>query len=196
MSGIDCERVPRQSFGPEILAILFEAERVHREHARIAWHSGVPYGQHLRGAIPQHPPLPESEVERMSRRKRKHVFGVVDDDGAVAFRREYRISVQPGACRVSVAPCAIVRLQTSRLDYGETRGEPRASGLRVSMHDDSGLKAVARYAVRVIGQNTVDLGERIATMRKHELEHLVATRLQIRQRTARPFPGIDFLRRS
>ena len=58
----------------------------------------------------------------MGRREREHIVRVVDDDGAVAFRRERRIAVQPGARRVGVSPCEIARVQALHLDCGEARG--------------------------------------------------------------------------
>ena len=103
------------------------------------------------------------------------------DDGAVAFGRERRIAVEPGARRVGVPARGIARVRASSLDSGEARGEPRASGRGVGAHDGSGAQAVARHAVRVVGQHAVDLGEGIAAMREQERERVVATRLQIRR---------------
>ena len=125
-------------------------------------------------------PLPEAEVERMGGREREHVVRVIDDDGAVAFRRERRIAVEPGARRVGMAARGIARVRAIRLDCGEARSEPRASSRGVGMHDGSGAQAVARHAVRVAGQHAVDLGEGIAAMREQERERVVETRLQIR----------------
>src|SRR5262245_15751488 len=116
MPGIDGERAPRQLFGPAILAILLEAERVHREHALIAGHRWVPCGQRLCRAVPQHPALPKAEVKRMRGGEREHVVWPVDDDGAVAFGSERRIAVEPGARRVGVAVRGIVRVRASSLD--------------------------------------------------------------------------------
>ena len=112
----------------------------------------------------------------MRGREREHVVRPVDDDGAVALGREGRIAVEPGARRVGVAARRSVRVRASRLDRGEARGEPRASGRRVGAHDGSGAQAVGGHAVRVVGQHAIDLGEGIAAMREQERERLVATR--------------------
>ena len=65
MTGIERERPARRLFGPTILAVFLEAEGVHRQHARIPAHVGVPLGQNPRNAVAQHPPPAEPKVERM-----------------------------------------------------------------------------------------------------------------------------------
>ena len=196
MPGIDGERAPRQLFGLAILAVLLETERVHREHARVARHRGVPCGQRLRGAVPQHAALPEAKVERMGGREREHVVRPVNDDGAIAFGRERRVAVEPSARRVGVAARRIVRVRAISLDRSEARGEPRASGRGVGAHDGSGAQAVTRHVVRVLGQHAVDLGEGMAAMREQKRERMVATGLQIRRGIARGLRGKEMLART
>ena len=90
MSGIEGERATRYLFGTTILAVLLEAERVHRKDARVAGHRGLPFGQHLGDTIPHHAPLAEAKVERMCDHERENVARPVDHDGTVTFDRKSR----------------------------------------------------------------------------------------------------------
>jgi hypothetical protein len=113
--------------------------------------------------------------------EREHVVRPVDEDGAVAFGRERRIAVEPGARRVGVSARGIVWVLASSLDCSEAFDEARASGRRIGAHDGSCAQAVARNVVRIVGQHAVDFAEWIAAVREQERECVVATRLQIRR---------------
>ena len=99
MAGVDVERATRYLFSAAILAVLLEAESVHRKHACVAGNPGVPFGQHLGDAIPQHAPLAEAEVECMRDHERENVAWPVAYDGAITFDRESLVAVEPSTRR-------------------------------------------------------------------------------------------------
>src|SRR5262249_13829544 len=114
VNGSRMSRVKRKGasgrfFGTTVLPGFLEGERVHREEARIAGHRGIPFGQHLGDAIPHHAPPPEAEIQRMRDHERENVTLPVDDDGAVAFDRKRRVTLEPSPRRSRMATRVVVQ---------------------------------------------------------------------------------------
>jgi len=106
MTGIKCQRAPRDFFGKAVLSILLEGKSVHRKDARITRHLGHPVRQHLRDPVAHHAPPAEVEVERVRDRKRQNVMRPVDQDGPVKCDCMCRIAVAAKACRRTGSPAS------------------------------------------------------------------------------------------
>jgi hypothetical protein len=175
MSGIERERAARHPFGAMILAVLLEAERIHRKDAGVAGLGGLPLGQHADDTLPHHAPLAEAEVERVCDDECQNVVRPVDDDGAVAFGRERLIAREPGprGGRVTVRWRALLRVR--RFDGGHARGQHGPRCVVVGTHDERGAQTVAEHALGIVGKHPLDLGGRIPAMGEHELERVLAS---------------------
>ena len=123
MSWVDGERAARHFFGTTVLAVLLEAERVHRQDARVAGCRSLPFGQNLGHTIAQHVPPAEAEVERMCDHESENIARPVDDDGAVTLDRKGGTAFEPGTRRGCVTARGIVHVRARRLDGGRTRGK-------------------------------------------------------------------------
>jgi hypothetical protein len=175
VSGIEGKSPPRRPLGPPILAVLLEAEGVHRKHAWIGARLGAPFGQDLSNAVAQHPAPPETEVKRVGNRERDDVARPIDDNRAVAFERRSRAAIEPGArgrCVAArrIAPVGKRPLKAKgkdglmRLNAGLIReqGKKRERSLRVT-HEPA--PACASYAaIRGLPEKT-----------DHELAGLLAS---------------------
>jgi hypothetical protein len=120
--GIEDERATRYLFGTTILAVLLEGECVHRKDARVAWQSGMPFGQHVGETHSHHAPLAEVKVERMCDHERENVARPVGHDDTVTFDRKSWVALEPSARCTCVTSRRIVHVGR-RLDGSHARGE-------------------------------------------------------------------------
>ena len=99
MAGVEGERPTRRLFGLSILAVLLEAEGVHRKQARVVARFGVPIRKDLCDPVPQHASPAKAEVERVGERERDDVARPIDDDRPIAFERERGVRPQARRAR-------------------------------------------------------------------------------------------------
>src|SRR6516165_2253541 len=82
MRWLEGQRTTCYLFSAAVLAVLFEAESVHRKNACVAGDGVPPCRHHLGNAVSQHAPLAEPEVERVRNCEGENIARPVDQDCA------------------------------------------------------------------------------------------------------------------
>ena len=157
MTRVDFQCPPRHFFSAAILAVLLEAESIHRKNAGIAGRRGIPFRQHLSNAISQHVPQTQTEVERVRNSERENVARKVDNDRPVAFDRKGVIAVKPGTRRQGVTTCLSVGFPADRLDCGYTLRKPGQVRSIVATHDESHPKTMSEDRFWMIGKRQINV---------------------------------------
>ena len=178
--GVDRECAARKILRATILPVFLQPERVHREHARVAGHVAIPVRQHPGQPIAQHAPLSKAKVKRVGDDERGDVTRPVADDSAITREGQCGIAVEPGArCgRMPSGRIAVIRFR--RLDHGQAS---RQRGTRlgiVSAHDERGAQAMAKYASRIAVEQALERGPRLAALRMHQRERVLAALPRVR----------------
>jgi hypothetical protein len=161
MPRVELQCTPRHPLSATILAILLEAESIHRKNACIAGHSSMPFRQDLSDAIPQHASQTQTEVQCVRNDERQNVAWKIDDDGSVAFDCEGVIAVKPGARRESVAARVIISILADRFNCDDAFHELGSGAGIVTTHDDSGTQAVPEEVFGIVGKGPIHITGRI-----------------------------------
>ncbi|HEY1361674.1 MAG TPA: hypothetical protein VGF60_05470 [Xanthobacteraceae bacterium] len=179
MLWVDGERAARHFLGTPIVVVLLESERIHCKHAGIAGHPAPPFAQDPGDAIPHRPPPAEAEVERVRGHDGENVARPIANDGPVTFESESRIVLEPGTGGGCVTTGGAEPVRARRLDRGNALGKGGSRRGRVSAHDQDSVKTVSGQALRIVGQQLLNVSQWIATMGEQELESVLTLRQRI-----------------
>jgi hypothetical protein len=172
MPRVELQCAPRHPFCATILAVLLEAESIHRKNACIAGHRGVPFRQDLSDAITQHAPQTQTEVQRVRNDERQNVAWKIDDDGSVTFDRESVIAVKPGARRGSVATRVIISIPANRFNRRYAFHELGSSASVVTTHDNGDAETVSEDEFRIVSKGPIYVTGRIAAICEESRQNL------------------------
>src|SRR5262245_39541741 len=174
------EHAPRDLFGATILTVLLKTESIHRKNTCVAGKRFVPLGYHLGDTVSQHTSLTEAEINGMGNRKRQNVAWLVDYDCTITFNRESLVAFEPSTCRRRVAACRVVHIRTGCFNCSYARDKLRSRGIVVAPYNYRCTQTMGENELRVVSQHAVDLVERIAATREHELKRAHAPRVRIK----------------
>ena len=167
VSSVQDERTTCHLFGATVMAVLFEAESIHRKDTCVVGNRFGPLRQHLGDAISQHAPLTEAEIKCMCNRKRENVAWSVDQDCTITFNCESLIAFEPSTCRGRVTTCGVVYVRTVCFNGGYARNKLRSRGIVVATYDYCRTQAMGENELRIISKHAVDLDGGISAARKH-----------------------------
>ncbi len=160
-AGLERERTTGGGLGRVVIAVLLEAERMHRENVAEAGVSRVPVRQRGGDAVAQHRARAEAKVERVRDAQRDEVAGKVRDEVAVTRECGRFVAVAPRRRGRRVAPRAGVARRIA-LDRRNRAGEPLTVRRIVAEDERGGAQRMSHGEAGDAFERAVDRPQRIA----------------------------------
>ena len=167
------DRLAAACLGLLVIAGFFESERIHPFDEAIARHVAIPVRQHAGNSIAQHVRIAEEEVADMRVLKRQQIARIGDRRAAPQFDRPFPIAVEPRTHRGNVHPLAVVGLRRQRFGRLHALDQFRLERLVGRGRQRAGAKGVRHREVRMVGDDLVDLGQRVGLIGMQQVARLI-----------------------